>query len=123
MSPKVGIDNLSKVMLFVYSAANIIDRATATGTTLLEKAQFMGALILQAAMLPTIDFKAVADEASDLDDLEKAKLVESLKKELHLADEKLKEIIEISIALLLKLESIGKEVTVLAQKIKEIKAA
>jgi hypothetical protein len=123
MSSKIGIDNLSKVMLFAYSAANIIDRATATGTTLLEKAQFMGALILQAAMLPTIDFKAVADEASDLDDLEKAKLVESLKKELHLADEKLKEIIEISIALLLKLESIGKEVTVLAQKIKEIKAA
>jgi hypothetical protein len=114
----VGIDQLKIVLIAVAKSANVVDGATNRGTTWLEKLAALMSLAPILATLPLVSFSAVAAEASDLDAVEKAELLQVFKDEFKIADQKLEQVFEGTVDIILDLDGIVKKSEALARTLK-----
>lgn len=115
---KVGIANLQMLLGFSLHLANVVDEVTNHPTTIMEKLAGAMKLIPDASLLATVQFSALSDEVSDLDDAEKGQLKQFLKDQFAIADHKLESAIEDGIGLLLDLEGLIKKGAAIAQAVK-----
>lgn len=115
MSQTIGITNIKIVLLAIAEASGVVDKVTNHGTTWMEKLAGLMQLVPVLAGLPVVSLKALQDEVSDLDDIEKAELIAAFKARFDLADDKLEQAIVATLAILGKLDGIVKDVEGIAK--------
>lgn len=115
---KVGIENLKKCLALGIEIGNVSDKMTSTGGSIFSKLGHLSELTDEVIVATSAEFSKLSDEVSDLDDAEKAELVGFLKEKFSIADDKLENVIEGAIDILLDLESIVKNAIALGQTLK-----
>lgn len=95
---KLGIENVTKCVHLAVELGNVADKIGRT-----KGAGKYGHLLLlmdEVTALGSVDFKQVMPEIKDLDAVEKATLLQSVKEKFDIVDDKLEAVIEEGLAIL-----------------------
>lgn len=114
---KFGVENLKKVVALGIEIGNVADKfGKAEGTA--NKISTLMALTDEVLAIPGVDFNKVKDEVGDLDDAEKAELLQFVKDKFDISNDKLEASIEGGLGIALKLEALVKEGIALVNSLK-----
>lgn len=118
MAGQFGVDNLIKVSNVILEGGNVIDKIMKEEGGSMAKAAHAMMLFDELMMLPTINYDIIDDEIKELDAEDKAKLDAHFMAKLDIANDQVEESIEKVFSMILKLETIVKEILALVKSFK-----
>ena len=120
---KLDYKNVEKLTLAVIALGNIGDQAGHTNNWAMRAQVIIGGLMANSVKLmnlTNLDFSLIDDEVKDLDAEERKQLIETVKAEFDIVDDKLEEVIEKALEKVVTLGGFVKELMEFVTEVKDL---